>query len=310
MADKHIDSPNVTWASRTFGKDAPHDAPIPSAKRAFASVYKDHFWGGLNKERVILPTMIGTVFGGLGLGMHFDSTDVNFETHVTSPAVEQSLKQGLYHGNDGYLPFDYDGTGYILVKSEGQYRLYQNSGNGFLFETDAEDAFFVLKNAGETLSDYAAAMANPDLDIPDMRIDLKQVQSLSERYDGSPRTTTVERAVTGWSDYVVPQGENIAAHFAQIGAALESAAHSSINSAYGMEEGFQVQPLETTIQEVEVVDEGLKLAGTSSLVIAGGAILFFPAIAMGRAIGAGFSAANAGRRKRKEKNKNKPKLRK
>lgn len=293
MADKPGDHPKATWRSKTFGKDAPDDAPSKIAWQTFRDDFIDVEKKDITRKLAFtaMPAMLLLPFAGF-MAASIDQERVNT---IHDPLVEETqLQESFTAENNQYHGFHFDGTWYLLTHVDDQYRLFSYSSNSgtFHFIKDQNTAFSIVRNAGETMRAFAEATTDPNVDLPDSHATLATKDwTLSKLYKQGPYSPKRHLISTTAGDSPTPQ------NYEEASTDLIAASIKIVNGAYGFSEGQEFLERGSETEIIQYEDEAAKTLAQ----IFGGSAALLLGLSLGTSgIRAGNAARVAGRRRRKK----------
>lgn len=232
MADKPLDKHKTTMWSKTFGVHADPDGTALNAVKGARDFFWDSRWGGAE-----VPTVIMGIAGGIsgllavlgGATLTYDSTT----THTLPPALDAALHAGVEQTQYGVVGFEHDGANYMLIRDGEDYRLFeQDNDNRFNFVSDADDAYAIIRRAGEGMVMYAQALENPDQILSEYKPEILALNDVSAVYESDHG---IHRSVTGIEDYAFAQGERFSGVYETQGNILRDVAVDVLDGSYGFE---------------------------------------------------------------------------
>lgn len=297
MADKPSDKHKTTLWSKTFGAHADPDGTALNAVKGVRDFFRDDY-GPLGMSFPAFAVGIGSCVGVLMAGIGgANLTHDQLETRFVPPEMDAAIQLGVEGNQYGAVGFEHEGRNYMLVRDEGDFRLFrQGDHNRFDFIDDVDDAYAIIRKAGERMVSYAEALENEDEDLPDYKPEILSLEGVSTLYgnDNNPH-----RFVSAIADREFTSGESLSDVYEAQGDALRVSASEVLRGGYGFDadHSYATRGTETQVtththrQAEEIYYVGLSLLG---LALGGGAL------------GSGIVAARAGRRasrRRQDRNK-------
>ena len=188
MADKPTDDPRNSWLSKTFGKNAPNDAPGKAAWTSFRNDFIDVEKKDIHAHGffAIMPTIL---LLPLALFSYSHIDQERLQTTYDPLIQETQIEENDALDNNQFQTFIFNDTYYLLSHIDGQYRLFSYKNSAFKFIKDPRDAFLIVRNAGENMAQYAQAVTDPSIELPDTNAELFHLnQGLSQLYNANSPT--------------------------------------------------------------------------------------------------------------------------
>ena len=212
-------------------------------------VYEDRFGDTVLKTRVV-PMALSVLSGAVMMGVSGIDMMVSkdFEEVVTTSDVAQDvgLSPDFVRDQNSAAAFAYKGNKYLAVKDNGKIRLLVNKGEeiegseGFDFDfvNNTDEALFILRNVGEDMVSYSAALQETALEMLDEKPDLLSAGNITfPHFEPDSRDAEhIERDVGTINPYQFENGVVDPNVYGDFGEELIRLSSTIIDGAYGYED--------------------------------------------------------------------------
>ena len=252
MADKLSDQHKTTVWSKTFGAHADPNVTALNSVKGFGGAFRDEY-GPMGMS---LPAFFMAVAGGIGglmagVGGASISSEVSTVRYLPA-ALDTEIHAGIEQSQYGVSGFEHDGMNYMLVHDGENYRLFQRAGNDqFSFVEDVDDAYAIIRKAGENMIFYARALDDPSQNLPEDKPEILEFDGVSVVHGNA---SNAFRYASNVSDHAFSAGNNFAdVYEAQGDVFLESAA-AVLKGGYGFDVDQSYAKRDTEVHVTTKID--------------------------------------------------------